>query len=624
MDRIQNRLKKTNSKLSINLDTNLPLYLTNYQKQLPPTELNYIVNESEQFNKERNESSRYRVISTINPLISNVLFNISSDKVKNNFGSTTNNDELSTSKSYGWETFNYDLFKQDIFKTNVADGATALNENPFLGRQDFTFEQSIKKHLKEINGWFGFFDPDETKAGDCSYYDLEPSRYRFEFNNNIKKNWDLTITYPYKNDTDHLLVRNGLLITTMRDRIFAGRNLIALGTCVKHNLSVGDKVRITNMPNSLLNGDYDVIGLGLEDGTLEEYYFVITLYSTDSLVAPYIGIGFNGGRMKRLYYNTEVKYYLRIFRKVNGYLTNKQIENDDYELFPVGFSKNIFNDSIYQVIFNEDIYLDGLKDNLNRPLSEIYLTILKTKSDGIFTSVMDGFDLANIEGNLKTNSDTFLNMSNIRKMHTLAKDKKAPFNSHIPLDKGLKVDINSSTFYGDLVEFSPYEFNETVLADVMHRFNTVDRELTEKIDLVDDAETDKNKMKKTIEGIRCEGYIYKPHHKIKIRSFSDYIETGDDTTSGMPEYKYEISPNTYIWRDFLDAGTSNLGENLDFPFVNGCHYLYKNIFFPVKRQDPFGQFDLYYEGDDELFSPKDIVGDSFTDKFNVNSSNDGC
>jgi hypothetical protein len=92
----------------------------------------------------------------------------------------------------------------------------------------------------------------------------------------------------------------------------------------------------------------------------------------------------------------------------------------------------------------------------------------------------------------------------------------------------------------------------------------------------------------------------------------------------MPEYKYEISPNTYIWRDFLDAGTSNLGENLDFPFVNGCHYLYKNIFFPVKRQDPFGQFDLYYEGDDELFSPKDIVGDSFTDKFNVNSSNDGC
>jgi hypothetical protein len=58
----------------------------------------------------------------------------------------------------------------------------------------------------------------------------------------------------------------------------------------------------------------------------------------------------------------------------------------------------------------------------------------------------------------------------------------------------------------------------------MHRFNTVDRELTEKIDLVDDAETDKNKMKKTIEGIRCEGYIYKPHHKIKIRSFSDILK----------------------------------------------------------------------------------------------------
>ena len=624
MERIQNRLKKTNSKLSLNLDSKIPLYLRSDEKQLPAGELNYVVNQSEQFDKERNETHRYRLIATINPLISNVLFNISSDRIKNDFGLSTNNDELSINKSYGWESFNYDLFKQDIFKTNVADGSTKINENPFLGRQDFTFEESVKKHLREINGWFGFFDPDETKAGDCQFYDLEPTRHRFEFNNNINKNWDLTVTYPYKSDEEHFLVKGGLLISTMRDRIFAAKNLIAFGTCVKHNLNIGDTVRIKNMPNSLLNGDYEVIGLGLEDGSMEDYYFVVSLYATDPSVSPYIGIGFNGARMKRLYYGTEVNYYLRIFRKVNGYLTNKQIENDDYELYPVGFAKNIFNDNIFQVIFNEDINLEGLKDNLNRPISEIYLTILKTDSNGIFTNVLDGFDLANIEGNLKTNSDTFLNMSNIRKMHTLGKDKKAPFNSHIPLDSGLKVDISDSNFYGDLVEFSPYEFNETVLSDVMHRFNTIDRELIEKIEIVDSAEENSTKQKKTIEGIRCEGYLYKPHHKIKIRSFSDYIETGDDTTVGMPEYKYMISPNVYIWRDFLNAGEGNLGENLDFPFVNGCHYLYKNILFPVKRQDPFGQFDLYYNGNDAVFSPKDINGDSFSDKFNVNSNSDGC
>jgi hypothetical protein len=215
-------------------------------------------------------------------------------------------------------------------------------------------------------------------------------------------------------------------------------------------------------------------------------------------------------------------------------------------------------------------------------------------------------------------------MSNIRKMHTLGKDKKAPFNSHIPLDSGLKVDISDSNFYGDLVEFSPYEFNETVLADVMHRFNTIDRELTENINIIDSAEENVSKQKKIIEGTRCEGYIYKPHHKIKIRSFSDYTESGDDMTVGMPEYKYMVSPNVYIWRDFLNAGEGNLGENLDFPFVNGCHYLYKNILFPVKRQDPFGQFDLYYNGNEVVFSPKDINGDSFSDKFNVNSNSDGC
>jgi len=630
MERIKNRLKKTNSKLSLNLDTKIPIYLNSDNKQFPVGEVNYVVNENEQFNKERNEGKRYRIIATINPLISNVLFNISTDNIKNNFGlSTNNNDDLDVNKSYGWETFTKDLFKQDIYKTNAADGNTALKTNPYLGSEDFTFEQSIKKHLKEVDGWFGFYDPDETKAGDCSFFDLEPSRYRFEFNNNINKNWDITVTYPYKSDDEHFLVKNGLLITTLTDRLLSGRKLVAFGTCVKHNLTIGDKVRITNMSNSLLNNDYEVIGLGLEDGSMQDNFFVVALYSTDPLVSPYIGIGFRGARMKRLYFNTEVKYYLRIFKKVNGYLTNKQIENDDYELFPVGFSKTIFNDTIFQVMFNEDVYIEGLKDNLGRPLSELYLTILKTSSNGIFTNVIDGFDMVNIEGNVKTNSDTFLKMSNIRKMHTLGNDTRAPFKSHIPLDNGLKVDINDSTFYGDLVEFSPYEFNETVLSEVTHRFNTIDRELTEKIEFTDSAETNTNKSKKTIEGIRCEGYLYKPHHKIKIRSFSDYVETGDDMTGGMPDYKYELSKNSYIWRDLFDLGVDNINSDgvdttVDYPFVNGCHYIYKNIFFPVKRQDPFGQFELYYDGNDTLFSPADIGGDNFTDKFNVNSSNDAC
>jgi hypothetical protein len=611
MNRVRYKLNKNKSKTSINLDANNSISLISETKLLPANEFTHIVNEVEQFNKEREESKRYRLISTINPLISNVLFNIKSDEVPEDFGLEPSNKDLSVFKSYGWEIFNKKLFKQDILKSQAS-----------FGGEDFIFEEAIKKHLTEVNGWFGFYDPDKTKASDCSFYEMEPTSKRFEFNNNVNKNWDLTVTYPFENDDSHYLVKNGLLITTINRREFGGRNLIALGTAVNHNLIAGDRVRISNMPDSALNGDYDVLGLGLDNGDYMNNFFVIELSSDDANVNSIININFGGARMKRLYYGHETRYYLRKFKKVNTYPSKKMIENDDYELFPLGFSKTLYYDSLFQVIFNEDIDISGLKDNLGRPVTEMYITILKTNSNGVFTNVVDGFDLINIEGNVKVNGVSS-NLCNIRKMHTLdVNNVNKPFVSHTPFDTN--VNIDDTTFYGDLVEFSPYEYKETILSEVMHRFNTIDRENNVKIDIDDNAERDENKKKKTIEGNRCEGYIYKPHHRIVLREYSNYVEQGDDNILNMPDYKFTIAPNMYLWRDLTPFGSSSTEKSLDYPFVNGCHYIYNNIMFPVKRQDPFGVFDLYYGGNNLKSSPADINGDKMVDIFGFNFSDDAC
>ena len=184
--RIKQRLNKVTSKQSVNLDTSIRLQFESEHKLFPTGEINHIVNEVEQFNKERNNSKKYRLIATIDPLISNVLFNTSSDSVPKDFGLPPSNNDLNDkTNSYGWEIFTNNIFKQDILKTQAVTntGGNSVPAQPLLGREDFTFEQAVKKHLKEINGWFGFFDPDETKAGDCSFYDMEPTRYRFDFNN---------------------------------------------------------------------------------------------------------------------------------------------------------------------------------------------------------------------------------------------------------------------------------------------------------------------------------------------------------------------------------------------------------------------------------------------------------
>jgi hypothetical protein len=49
------------------------------------------------------------------------------------------------------------------------------------------------------------------------------------------------------------------------------------------------------------------------------------------------------------------------------------------------------------------------------------------------------------------------------------------------------------------------------------------------------------------------------------------------------------------------------------------------------RQDPFGKYNLYYEGNTvgpfnttNKFDPSDPIGDGYTDKFTVKKSEDGC
>jgi hypothetical protein len=51
--------------------------------------------------------------------------------------------------------------------------------------------------------------------------------------------------------------------------------MVAFGVACKHNLSVGTTVKITGTTG--YDGSYDVVRLGLDNGDLIDYYFVIDL-----------------------------------------------------------------------------------------------------------------------------------------------------------------------------------------------------------------------------------------------------------------------------------------------------------------------------------------------------------
>ncbi len=552
-ENIQQKLGAFNSMGGVNTDTLLKINLEGKQKLLPPDEIVKILDIGERFNHERQNSPYYRILGTINPLISNPLFNLTG--------------------TYSWEYLNNALF-MTVSGTSFAD--------------------SIKSNLKEVDGWFGYYSPIKSAATLCNYYDMEPKRERFHFipdvtNSNVK-NWELTITYPYTADTTHNLINSGILVVDTTPVNIGGRPMVAIGVPIKHNLSVGETVMLSG---TTIDGPHKVVRLGLDDGTLSEYYFCLDIDFIN------VSIGSNS-RMVRMVSGQPSIYYFRKFKKIKTKST-PIIETDDYEVYNLAFSENIYEDSISQFVFNEDIDISDLIDNLGRPLSELYLTIVKTDSNGIFSNISSGIETPFIS-NLNT-SDILSYLRTVPVVQKIHNGGLLPKPTHTPLE--LNVSISDDDFYGDVVEYNKFEVKETQLGDVYYRFNTINRETSGS----------------TISsGPRQEGYYYKAHQLIKVREFSSYIEQGDRMTVGMPDYTQDLGDGRYLWRDLLDIGTNDIQDTtLNYPFLNGCHYRYANYIIDVRRQDPFDNWDLYYST-----FPADPIGNTMNNKFKINSSNSVC
>jgi len=497
------RLNSATSQESVNENSFLKVQLKSNREMLPIDEVTKVINSGKQFNEERENSKFYRLTGTFNTLFNNVLLN------------TTGNNSLST--------FNSIKFRNNILLTS--EDENELNED----EGDITYKESIKKYLKEDNGWFGYNDPDPNNMSLCKFTDLEPNRRLFSMS---KKdgvmNWDLTVTYPVSignlpGDINHPLVLNGLAIISVENTTIGGRDMLTFTTAVKHGLSKGETVNLSNLPS-----------------------------------------------------------------------------NEDYEIFPLAFSNTIYEDNVYKYVINEDIDISNLKDNLGRPLSEIYITVIKKNNAG-FTNIKSGLKIPFIN-----DIDVLKTIPDINRI-TDSSDSHEPLNSD--------VNITQDEFFGDVVEYNVLEQEEKILADVYHRFNTVNR--INQNNVLSNTDFTGGSVNF---GIRHEGYQYKAHHKIQIRKFSNYIEQGTPSTLNKPSYATNLNDGRFIWRDLLDIGLNDGTETtLDYPFLNGVHYINSNFILALERQDPFNFYKLQHTQ-----FPSDISGILVDDNYIIKNTDDAC
>lgn len=650
-----------------------------------------------------------------------------------------------------------------------------MEENGWFG---FVNKSSVIAKKNENKKWVDEgFNKVINNRESCEFIDMYPDRTLFSFNpkynpyrHRPEYNWDLFLTYPYENDYDNVLISGGLLVKSIELAFNSvGRRIVLFSTYTKHNLSIGtafnlyitnkdknNEVKVINVENILVNS------LGNIKKEDEEHYFYTTQIDIISDILGKIteidedtdndeinkqikdtGATF---RLKHIVNGYESEYYIRKFKKLPNLnkIVNKEDEltldksycvngfeewikdkpNDfDKEQYQLAFSSTIYNDNNTQVTWTDGINIDNILDNRGRPLTEIYLTIMKrnkgysewykqrhVKSKEIeyshcFGNVSWGFDLLSAKSEEEINLQESL--QDVKLIHNV-----------VDIDN-VDIDIvNADEFNGDIVEYNVTTCNETVLEDCYFRFNTylreniVDYYMYQYDEIITDdydkrgfnTETAKLTNDDVIRFWRHpEGYYYKAHYRILLKEFGEIHQEShfdlniknvairrndvdnstyvvvqtklphhltandkimlckdgtdevvdirvksvidsntftfssindeldartvcdilngkydeDNITYSLKRYNDNIpfyaekvdNTNRYLWRNINNVGNKDNTVLPEYRFANGYFYIDQDINFFLKRQDPFNEFGLWYNGEEEdNILPNDIIG----------------
>ena len=452
-------LNKAKSAEAVNVNTTLNFNIKNTNKPLPLNDIDTTISQYEQFLKERKASTIYRVYGEINCVVSNPLYN---ENIK--IGVDENNINNIIAKPIP----GYDIFEKDGWVGYIND--TPNEELELVG---------------------------DNESSLCEFFPFDPGFDRLNMlDPDGKPNYMLKLTYPHSIDPNIKLVKGGpalnmgIPIISQIAVTFNGSNYVAFQTAINHGLQPNDTVKLYNFIDNtggnlaLPVREFPVFKLGDQNANNTERIFILSLSTAD--------INFTlSSTFRRITQGVISQYYVRNFKALT-------FEYTDYDIYPAAFGVNYFNDNIAAFNFIKDIDVDGIVDNLGRPLSEIYLTIVKNDNDADLTTKNAQYWLeqqANLPAAIKDRFWTkikggFLTEKNTSLNYNIRAIGDPDYSSSIWYEN---IDESDNNFVGDIVEYNSAELLERRLEEVYHRINTIYRENLETI-------TSSNSSNNTIAG----------------------------------------------------------------------------------------------------------------------------
>jgi hypothetical protein len=509
----------------------------------------------------------------------------------------------------------YVPLENNLYYTNSAKNAVKqCNSNPNAVDWEGYPQYNEFDFVRNDYNISGYTIPDSNGMVHINFISKSASTY----------NWNHFISYPYLNLPGKQLIHYGedTVTSPVYNQFFAsdgipfiisiddstatstvpgndlminGNRVIRFRCPVKHGLSVGEyvKIKIKNtgfedifqvysLGNGLPGYDeyvFNIYNIGYSIGTFDNDYYgnfkrIINNENADDTISEYYVV------KHKIITNVEDSVLTNSGFEQNIFGTNRRFESASYTPDKVSRVSIKEGSRSYTLSFNKDIDVSSLRDNHKRPINELYVTTMWKGYFGLTlntgTRLKQGFEF-NVP--LKKNGTVNPAWNNVISNTNFPIDNYTRLTN--PLDfSSPQIQFNyvrslksGDTIDGDFYEWNNYEQKERLISEIYHKITyNKDVFIVPNIPYFDTPQLGRY------------GYYYRPHRKLTLRVFSDYIETGDvRNTVDIPDYSYySTTYNSFIWRDIYEYGFKDAELNgVDYPFLNGTHYPYGNFIFRI-------------------------------------------
>jgi hypothetical protein len=555
----------------------IPIELNGKRKEFIESDRTRNIDALEQSETERNESNIYRIGGKVTEIFSNLLVGITP----------------------------YEGFKNNMF---------LINQVEVLENNDILFNDFGERVVDTFGlKWSGYPQYDEFSM---IRYDRNNSHFTYQPKSASTYNWGVYLSYVFSSNTQQsmsyfdselsgntldFIASDGIPFTII-NTVLNGKKYITFRCGGKHNLTPYQYVELSIDYNGNRLFQVEYIG---------EAGFSNTETSFSIYNPGFTGTTFqNGvvGTFKRISDITNSgesrsEYYVKLHKVItnedgivvskmgfenNPFATKKQVEYSALTPNLVERISTLDGSQTYSFSVVNDINISNLKTTYNRPLTDLYLTIINKGYSGWFnkpnpdagSALQYGWDFNFNEQTIDEWWSTN-NIDSYENIPTLQYNKTDSFGTYVfYYNQPLKVD---DILVGDFCEYNKLEQIEITISKCNHKltFNDTLYQIESQTTAIP------------------EGYFYKPFYEIKLRDYSGSLSVQPQTFGiNRPNWAYfSQNQQLWYWRELLKPGEIEIdGNGVNYPFLNGGHYTFTPINFLLST--PFKNINQSFVNDE--------------------------